>query len=85
MAVFYGRAGRLTAKNDGSRPGQALLMYNNWVKASGAEGLNSGLDILWALEERLKSMVVMGNSKEIATQVRKAPSWPRSWATFSLL
>ena len=63
MGLLYGRAGRLTAKNGGFRPGQ-------WLEEK--DKLIGGRDKLQAT-----------NADIVSLQVRKAPSWPRSWANFS--
>ena len=54
MALLHGRAGRLTAKNGGFRPGQV-------------------------------AKCPLFCDAQSCDQVRETPSWPRSWATFSLL
>ena len=75
MAVLYGRAGCLTCKNGDFRPGQWLGKKD--LYSQGADPSRQTAEIrkeFYELERLAK-----------AAKVRETPSWPRSWANFSLL
>ena len=67
MALLYGPAGRVTAKNGVFRPGQP-------------GGELSGELCIVELQQLMEAERITDETK-----VRKTPSWPRSWANFSLL
>ena len=75
MAVLYGRAGRLTCKTGGFRPGQWLGKKD--LYSQGADPSRQTAEIrkeFYELERLAK-----------AAKVREPPSWPRNWANFGLL
>ena len=88
MALLYGRAGRLTAKNGGFRPGQ----YHCECEAGAYFG--SGFSCLPVRECLANYTYEQAPPTSLADRVcvplarckvRTTPNWPRSWANFSLL
>ena len=72
MALIYGRAGCLTAKNGGFRPEQML--------GGGATVAGFSCDL-----EAEQAAADSDHRATARAQVRQTPSWPRSWANFRLL
>ena len=58
--------------------------YNYTVGASPGANVRAHLDY-GTLSHLASTIMANGSAGSIYTKVRKTPSWPRSWANFSLL
>ena len=94
MALPYGRAGRLTAKKTAvSGPGRLLLgsasgRHLPWLDKSVSVNDLPARDASVSVADANESGSYWGalpSGSSSPSQVRKLPSWPRSWANCSLL
>ena len=90
---FDGSSGRFTAPSDGIYVASANIRVDNadvgWFSAAiltnGEQSWESGMSSLNGdMADNYDDLCVVGLC-QLDAQVRKTPSWPKSWANFSLL